>query len=77
MASVSSVPIHHLLLLILLFVGGCGATRPGATMILEPRVRGFGYEDHQLFNFFPKGVPLPPSAPSKEHNSVVDSTPQD
>ncbi|KAF7808945.1 protein IDA [Senna tora] len=28
-----------------------------------------------VFNFFPKGVPIPPSGPSKRHNSVVDSTP--
>ncbi|KAF5745304.1 putative Membrane lipoprotein [Tripterygium wilfordii] len=76
MASISSIPIHlHLLLLILLLVGPCAATRPGATMIVGPRVAGFRYQD-QLFNFFPKGVPTPPSAPSKTHNSVVDSTPQ-
>ena len=29
----------------------------------------------QMFNFFPKGVPIPPSGPSKRHNSFVDSTP--
>ncbi|QHO36819.1 Protein IDA-LIKE [Arachis hypogaea] len=28
-----------------------------------------------VFNFFPKGMPVPPSGPSKRHNSVVDSTP--
>ncbi|OMP06834.1 hypothetical protein COLO4_07854 [Corchorus olitorius] len=28
----------------------------------------------QMFNFFPKGTPIPPSGPSKRHNSVVDST---
>jgi len=27
-----------------------------------------------VFNFFPKG-PVPPSGPSKRHNAVVDSTP--
>ncbi|KAF5727776.1 hypothetical protein HS088_TW22G01473 [Tripterygium wilfordii] len=74
MASISIY--HHLLLLLLtllLLVGSCAGTRPGATMIVEPQVTGFRYGD-QLFNFFPKGVPRPPSAPSKRHNSVVDST---
>eukprot|EP01018_Ginkgo_biloba_P012491 Gb_29945 [translate_table: standard] len=28
----------------------------------------FGY----IFGFFPKGVPIPPSGPSKGHNSVTD-----
>lgn len=27
----------------------------------------------RLFNYLPRGVPIPPSGPSKRHNSVVDS----
>ncbi|KAL4378770.1 hypothetical protein GQ457_02G018090 [Hibiscus cannabinus] len=30
---------------------------------------GFLYKG-QMFNFFPKGIPIPPSAPSKTHNSL-------
>ncbi|KAE8661391.1 Protein IDA [Hibiscus syriacus] len=32
---------------------------------------GFVYQGH-MFNFFPKGIPIPSSGPSKRHNSVVD-----
>ncbi|MBA0592970.1 hypothetical protein Gorai_009929 [Gossypium raimondii] len=59
------------------------ATRPGKTIIVDDTVSmtvfprkyetGFRYQG-QMFNFFPKGIPIPPSGPSKRHNSVVDST---
>ncbi|XP_057963031.1 protein IDA [Malania oleifera] len=29
-----------------------------------------------VFNFFPKGSPIPPSGPSKRHNSEEDSAPE-
>ncbi|MCD9643852.1 hypothetical protein HAX54_031704 [Datura stramonium] len=32
--------------------------------------------DNLLFTMLPKGVPIPPSAPSKRHNAIVDSSPQ-
>ncbi|KAG5603741.1 hypothetical protein H5410_025233 [Solanum commersonii] len=32
--------------------------------------------DNLLFTMLPKGVPIPPSAPSKRHNAIEDSTPQ-
>lgn len=32
--------------------------------------------DNLLFTMLPKGVPIPPSAPSKRHNVIEDSTPQ-
>lgn len=33
------------------------------------------HNTNMVFNFFPKGW-VPPSGPSKRHNEVVDSTPQ-
>ncbi|TMW86185.1 hypothetical protein EJD97_021813 [Solanum chilense] len=32
--------------------------------------------DNLLFTMLPKGIPIPPSAPSKRHNAIEDSTPQ-
>ncbi|XVE53375.1 hypothetical protein DITRI_Ditri02bG0199200 [Diplodiscus trichospermus] len=70
--------------LIMLLAGSCSATRPGATLVVDNnkvsmtsfrRKYETGFRFHgQMFNFFPKGTPLPPSGPSKRHNSVVDST---
>ncbi|KAK7391424.1 hypothetical protein VNO78_19840 [Psophocarpus tetragonolobus] len=72
-----------LLLVYLLLVGSCTAIRTGATMrmndaseLLRPKhQRRFPYKG-LVFNFFPKGVPIPSSGPSKRHNSVVNSTPR-
>ncbi|KAM0983664.1 hypothetical protein ACFX2I_011106 [Malus domestica] len=36
---------------------------------------GFRYRG-QIFSYFPKGTPIPPSGPSNRHNSAVDSTPR-
>ncbi|GMI99955.1 inflorescence deficient in abscission (IDA)-like 1 [Hibiscus trionum] len=73
----------YVVFLIILLAGSGFATRPGKTMIVGDGVSmatltrkyetGFRYQG-QMFNFFPKGIPIPPSAPSKRHNSVVDST---
>ncbi|CAB4264942.1 unnamed protein product [Prunus armeniaca] len=77
--------------LILLLTGSCSGARLGKTVILaDPKVllnlehtktlnprthqTGFQYRG-QVFSFFPKGTPIPPSGPSKRHNSAVDSTP--
>ncbi|XVE91360.1 hypothetical protein REPUB_Repub01dG0002900 [Reevesia pubescens] len=67
----------------MLLAGSSFATRPGRTMMVDGRVSmttfgrkhetSFQYQG-QMFNFFPKGIPIPPSGPSKRHNSVVDST---
>ncbi|GMJ05718.1 inflorescence deficient in abscission (IDA)-like 1 [Hibiscus trionum] len=75
--------IIYVVFLITLLAGSCFATRPGKTMVVDGRVSsvtfprkyetGFRYQG-QMFNFFPKGIPIPPSGPSKRHNSVVDST---
>ncbi|KAL9278038.1 hypothetical protein ACSQ67_024739 [Phaseolus vulgaris] len=72
-----------ILLVYLLLVGSCTAIRTGAAMrlnenseLLRPKQQPrFPYRG-LVFNFFPKGVPIPPSGPSKRHNSVLDSTPQ-
>ncbi|KAL4347712.1 hypothetical protein GQ457_17G016500 [Hibiscus cannabinus] len=75
--------ITYVVFLIILVAGSSSATRPGKTMVVDGRVSvatfprkyetGFQYQA-QMFNFFPKGIPIPPSGPSKRHNSVVDST---
>ncbi|XWS23288.1 hypothetical protein CRYUN_Cryun29cG0108700 [Craigia yunnanensis] len=75
--------IIYVIFLIMLLAGSSFATRPGTTMIVDDTVSmttfrrkhkmGFQYQG-QMFNFFPKGTPIPPSGPSKRHNSVVDST---
>ncbi|KAK7407608.1 hypothetical protein VNO78_09561 [Psophocarpus tetragonolobus] len=63
----------------LLLFGSCVAIRTSQTMMLNERrefLKGkhsFPYKS-MAFNFFPKGS-VPPSGPSKRHNSVVDSTP--
>nr|KYP53031.1 Protein IDA-LIKE 1 [Cajanus cajan] len=72
-----------ILLVYLLLAGSCNAIRTGATMrlngsseLLRPKhQQRFPYKG-LVFNFFPKGMPIPPSGPSRRHNSVVDSTPQ-
>lgn len=71
--------ISLILVLFLLLIGSCTATRPGVTITVNPKpLRGkdeMGFRYHgQIFSFFPKGTPVPPSGPSKRHNSVVDST---
>ncbi|RDX75421.1 Protein IDA-LIKE 1, partial [Mucuna pruriens] len=66
-----------ILLVYLLLVGSCTAIRTGSTMrlnegseLLRPKQQPrFPYKG-LVFNFFPKGVPIPPSGPSKRHNSV-------
>ncbi|KAL5078824.1 hypothetical protein RYX36_007245 [Vicia faba] len=72
-----------LLIFYFLLFGSCTAIRTGTTMKLNER-RGFQQGKHTLqgfpyqglvFNFFPKGS-VPPSAPSKRHNQVADSTSQ-
>lgn len=78
-----------LVFIFFLVVGSCTATRPGRMMMAEqeesnerahmnPQEHKFKtsfQQGGQMFNFFPKGVPIPPSGPSKRHNSFVDSTP--
>ncbi|KAE9595725.1 hypothetical protein Lalb_Chr17g0341821 [Lupinus albus] len=73
-----------LLLLYLIFIGSCSAIRTRTTIRANDERKeflkgkhhqpGFEYQD-LVFNFFPKGS-VPSSGPSKWHNSVVDSTPQ-
>lgn len=73
-----------ILLVYLLLVGSCTAIRTGATMRLNEGSELLRRKQQQprfpykglVFNFLPKGVPIPPSGPSKRHNSVVASTPK-
>ncbi|KAL2324863.1 hypothetical protein Fmac_023921 [Flemingia macrophylla] len=66
-----------------LLVGSCTAIRTGTTLrlngtseLLRPNHQQRFPHKGFVFNFFPKGVPIPPSGPSRRHNSLVDSTPQ-
>ncbi|KAF3432588.1 hypothetical protein FNV43_RR27328 [Rhamnella rubrinervis] len=77
--------ISIMICLILLLLGSCTATRPGKMVMEERKVwsttmentelqpgkheTGFEYGG-QIFSFFPKGTPIPPSGPSKRHNSA-------
>ncbi|KAK7348888.1 hypothetical protein VNO80_23636 [Phaseolus coccineus] len=68
-----------LLFLYLLLLGSSDATRAGQTMKLNQRRQHRNQQGDlsyhsMVFNFFPKGL-VPPSGPSKRHNAVVDSTP--
>ncbi|XVF86060.1 hypothetical protein PTKIN_Ptkin17bG0170200 [Pterospermum kingtungense] len=75
--------IVYFIFLILLLARSCYATIPSTTKIIDGKVSmttfrrkqemGFSYQG-QMFNFFPKGTPIPHSGPSKRHNYVVDST---
>ncbi|XP_019093667.1 PREDICTED: protein IDA-like [Camelina sativa] len=52
------------------------AARTGATMEIKIKNRkSLGIKYSHIFGYLPKGVPIPPSAPSKRHNSFVDSLP--
>jgi len=71
------------LILYFLLFSSCCAIRAGTTLKLDERreflqgkhgQQGFPYKS-LVFNFFPKGS-VPPSGPSKRHNEIVDSTPQ-
>ncbi|KAG2684319.1 hypothetical protein I3843_10G070000 [Carya illinoinensis] len=67
-----------LILVFLLINGSFTAARPGVTMdstrpLKEKHSTGFQYHG-QVFSFFPKWTPLPPSGPSPRHNLVVNST---
>ncbi|KAI8024452.1 Protein IDA [Camellia lanceoleosa] len=75
----------YTLFFILLLIGSCIATRPGGTMKPEgdsmspelfKRQQEAGYRRQgMVFNLLPKGTPIPPSGPSKRHNSFANSSP--
>ncbi|KAJ6987935.1 hypothetical protein D5086_016407 [Populus alba] len=81
----SFINITGVLFIIFLLVNSSSATRPGATVMrdedmskkseyVKPQYRrlyetSFRHQNH-IFNFLPKGVPIPPSGPSKKHNSI-------
>ncbi|KAL4195721.1 hypothetical protein AMTRI_Chr04g179720 [Amborella trichopoda] len=65
-------------LLLLCFSGACNGIRSIGTVDemqkqlikVENNERSLSFEMRKngMFNFFPKGVPIPPSGPSKNHN---------
>jgi hypothetical protein len=70
-----------LLLVYLLFVGSCTSTRMGITTMklkMNENTEHLRRKHNPglVFNFFPKGMRIPPSGPSMRHNSEVDSTPK-
>ncbi|KAK9074471.1 hypothetical protein SSX86_007069 [Deinandra increscens subsp. villosa] len=79
---VSSRLILVLLFIILLVVPSSGTSRRYKTMQPEHRGKQYGGSKSNInpglfFSMLPKGKPVPPSGPSKRHNSVVNSTPND
>ncbi|KAG2322633.1 hypothetical protein Bca52824_015846 [Brassica carinata] len=50
------------------------AARIGESMKMKNR-KSLGFKDSLISGYLPKGVPIPPSAPSKRHNSLIDSLP--
>uniref|UniRef100_A0A1J3FFB9 Protein IDA n=1 Tax=Noccaea caerulescens TaxID=107243 RepID=A0A1J3FFB9_NOCCA len=50
------------------------AARIRATMEMKNK-KSLGLKYNHIFGYLPKGVSIPPSAPSKRHNSLVDSLP--
>ncbi|XP_018469249.1 protein IDA-like [Raphanus sativus] len=62
------------LCLLLFLAASSTSARIGATVDMKNR-KSLGFKDSYIFGYLPKGVPIPPSAPSKRHNSLVDSLP--
>ncbi|KAH1059342.1 hypothetical protein AAZX31_02G079200 [Glycine max] len=62
--------LHVLLMLLFLlihFVGTSYGSRHTQVFKMKPKFQG----SHQNFSgFLPKAMPLPPSGPSKQHNSI-------
>ncbi|KVH97458.1 hypothetical protein Ccrd_000385 [Cynara cardunculus var. scolymus] len=59
-----------------LLVGQSSATSRGNTMMpLKHHPRKYDANPGLFFSMLPKGKRVPPSGPSKRHNSVVNSTP--
>ncbi|CAK9155789.1 unnamed protein product [Ilex paraguariensis] len=83
--------LFYILSFLFLLIGSCLATRTGKMMMVEvdgvsemwpenltdyPRKTENVYPyPRLLLNKLPKGVPIPPSGPSKGHNSMVNSEP--
>ncbi|CAN8236111.1 unnamed protein product [Cochlearia groenlandica] len=64
------------LLCLVLFLAESGScvARIGATVEMKNR-KSLGFRYNHIFGYLPKGVPIPPSGPSKRHNSLVESIP--
>ncbi|KAL1218532.1 Protein IDA [Cardamine amara subsp. amara] len=68
-----------ILLCLVLFLAAsspfAAATRIGATTEMKINRKSLGFNYNHILGYLPKGVSIPPSAPSKRHNSLVDSLP--
>ncbi|KAF8108257.1 hypothetical protein N665_0112s0014 [Sinapis alba] len=64
-----------LLCLVLFLAARSTSTRIGVTTMEMKNKKNLGFKHSYIFGYLPKGVPIPPSAPSNRHNSLVDSLP--
>ena len=64
-----------LLCLVLFLAASSTSTRIGVTTVEMKNKKSLGFKRSYIFGYLPKGVPIPPSAPSNRHNSLVDSLP--
>lgn len=63
-------------LCLVLFLAASGTSaRVGITTMEVKNRKSLGFKHSYIFGYLPKGVPIPPSGPSKRHNSLVDSLP--
>ncbi|PIA63469.1 hypothetical protein AQUCO_00201071v1 [Aquilegia coerulea] len=82
-----SLSCCFIFLVLFILPWSCTSTRSGGTMIVDDVENskllhkenklhvGVRYQT-LVFNFFPKGNPIPPSGPSKRHNNFVNSIPR-
>ncbi|KAJ0435984.1 putative protein IDA [Helianthus annuus] len=76
--STSSKLVLVLFIIVLIIVPSSGTSREFTTMQPEHHRRqndAVSKNPGWLYSMLPKGRPVPPSGPSKRHNSVVNSTP--
>ncbi|CAJ1953054.1 unnamed protein product [Sphenostylis stenocarpa] len=62
--------VHALLMLLLLLaylVGTSYGSRHTQVFNMQPKSQGLS---RNFFGFLPKAMPLPPSGPSRQHNSI-------
>ncbi|KAF7812953.1 Protein IDA-LIKE 2 [Senna tora] len=59
-----------LLFLVLCLVGqSYGSSRHNTHQVLKVKPKSDNHH-HNFFGFLPKGTPIPPSGPSRKHNSI-------
>ncbi|OWM89396.1 hypothetical protein CDL15_Pgr024144 [Punica granatum] len=70
-----------LLAILILFPGPSAAAYSNRKMAVDQVPDNYGHKtgfryQGRVFNFLPKGTQVPPSGPSKRHNTIVNSTPK-